>query len=180
MRQIVIVMVLASLLVGCGNKSVKPSEAVATPTTATPSVENSTISQSANTAPTTHVPEVAYSPFTDPNNILSQRTIYFDYDQYNIKEMYKPLIQAHAKYLSEHPTATIIVTGNADERGSREYNLALGQKRAASTKQMLNLLGVSDQQIETVSYGEEYPVEAGHDEMAWSKNRRAEIDYTNQ
>ena len=82
--------------------------------------------------------------------------------------------------MSEHSQASITIQGNADERGSREYNLALGQKRAASVKKVLNVLGVPDRQIETISYGKEKPKALGHDEAAWAENRRADIIYSGE
>ena len=114
---------------------------------------------------------------TDPKSQLSQRSIYFDLDKYEVKEEYKGLVAAHAKYLVAHRGFKVLIQGNTDERGSREYNLSLGQKRAESVKRALKLLGVQDDQIESVSLGEEKPKNAGHDESAWSENRRADILY---
>jgi len=107
----------------------------------------------------------------------SKRSIYYEFDRYDVKDEYRQLVEAHARYLREHPGAQIAVQGNADERGSREYNLALGQRRAESVKKMMTVLGVGDSRIETISYGEEKPVAAGHDEAAWAQNRRADIKY---
>lgn len=117
------------------------------------------------------------NPLKDPNNILSKRSIYFDYDKDEVKAEYRPLVEAHAKYLLAHPQAKVALQGNADERGSPEYNLALGQRRAVAVKKVMNVLGVGDKQIETVSFGEEKPMAAGHDEAAWTQNRRADIAY---
>jgi peptidoglycan-associated lipoprotein len=113
----------------------------------------------------------------DPASILSRRQIYFDYDRFDIKEEFRPLIEAHAKYLRENPSAKMLVQGNADERGSREYNVALGQKRADSVKRMLVLLGARDGQLEAVSLGEEKPACTEHNEQCWSKNRRGDMLY---
>lgn len=113
----------------------------------------------------------------DPNNILSKRTIYFDFDSYVIKEEFKPLVQAHAKFLSENKDARVTLQGNADERGSREYNLSLGQKRAEATKKAMLVLGVQEIQIESISFGEEKPICTDANEACWAKNRRAEIVY---
>jgi peptidoglycan-associated lipoprotein len=117
----------------------------------------------------------AVNPLKDPNNILSKRSVYFDYDQFAIKDEYRPMIEAHAKYLQANRNARVIVQGNTDERGTREYNIALGQKRADAVKKMLQLLGASENQIETVSFGKEKPRREGHDEAAWAENRRADI-----
>ncbi len=114
---------------------------------------------------------------TDPKSKLSQRSIYFDLDKYDVKDEYKDLVAAHAKYLVANKGFKVLLQGNTDERGSREYNLSLGQKRAEAVKRSLTLLGVSEAQIESVSLGEEKPKDAGHDEAAWSQNRRADILY---
>jgi peptidoglycan-associated lipoprotein len=113
----------------------------------------------------------------DPGSILSKRSIYYDLDKFDIKDEYRPLVEAHAKYLRENPSARMLVQGNTDERGSREYNIALGQRRADGVKKMLILLGARDNQIESASLGEEKPQADGHGEEAWSKNRRSDILY---
>lgn len=119
----------------------------------------------------------AVNPLTDPNNILSKRSVFFDYDSDAIKAEYKPLIEAHAKYLVENKSAKVILQGNADERGSREYNLALGQRRADAVRRMMSVLGVSEGQMEAVSFGEEKPRATCPDESCWSQNRRTDIVY---
>lgn len=103
------------------------------------------------------------------------RTVYFDYDSFVIKDQFKPLLDAHAKALSTNLGRKIIIEGHTDERGGREYNLALGQKRAEAVLRSLTLLGAKDEQVEAVSFGEERPASEGHDEAAWAKNRRAEL-----
>ena len=108
---------------------------------------------------------------------LAQRSVYFDYDSFSVKEEYKPVVQAHAKFLVENPTSRAYLQGHTDERGSREYNLALGQKRADAVRRIMSVLGVKDNQIESVSYGEEKPKNSGHDETAYAQNRRADIVY---
>ena len=94
---------------------------------------------------------------TDPKSILSKRSVYFDYDSYEVKSEYKDLVTAHAKFLAENRQFKMLIQGNTDERGSREYNLALGQKRADAIRKMLSLLGVAEGQLESVSLGEEKP-----------------------
>jgi peptidoglycan-associated lipoprotein len=121
--------------------------------------------------------KVAGDPLKDPANILSKRSIYFDYDSNLIKDEYRPIISAHAKYLSQNRSRHVRIEGNTDERGSREYNLALGQRRADAVKQMMELLGAPGSQIETLSLGEEKPKAPGQDEAAWAENRRADIRY---
>ena len=117
------------------------------------------------------------SPLKDPNNILSRRSIFYDLDKFDIKNQFKDLVEAHAKYLRENPGSKMLIQGNTDERGSREYNVGLGQRRSEGVKRMLLLLGAREQQIESVSLGEEKPRSEGHDEQAWSQNRRSDILY---
>ena len=117
------------------------------------------------------------APPKDAKGPLGQRSIYFDYDSNVVKEEYKPIVQAHAKFLQENAGAKVFLQGNTDERGSREYNLALGQKRADSVRKILSVLGIADSQVESVSFGEEKPRKEGHDEESWKENRRADIVY---
>ena len=116
-------------------------------------------------------------PLKDPGNILSQRSIFFDLDSNLVKEEYKPVVAAHARYLQENRGAKMRVEGNADERGSREYNIGLGQRRADAVKQMMQLLGAQASQIETVSFGEEKPRCTSQDESCYAQNRRGDIVY---
>ena len=109
--------------------------------------------------------------------VLAQRSIFYDLDQYDIQDQYKPLVEAHAKYLRDHPKTKMLIQGNTDERGSREYNVSLGQRRSDGVKRMLLLLGAKEDEVESVSLGEEKPKDEGHDEQAWSKNRRSDILY---
>ena len=175
MKKIVSIIFIASLLGACSSKVVK-DEQKSSPAPTQPKAPEPA---SAMVEPVS-VNKVEVNPLTDPNNILSKRSVYFDFDKFEVKSEYHPLLDAHAKYLSEHSQASITIQGNADERGSREYNLALGQKRAASVKKVLNVLGVPDRQIETISYGKEKPKALGHDEAAWAENRRADIIYSGE
>jgi peptidoglycan-associated lipoprotein len=111
---------------------------------------------------------------------LARRSIYYDLDQFDVKDEYRGLVEAHAKYLRENPPARILIQGNTDERGSREYNVSLGQRRSDGVKKMLVLLGARENQIESVSLGEEKPQAEGHNEDAWSKNRRSDILYSGE
>ena len=113
----------------------------------------------------------------DPNNILSKRSIYFDYDKDVVKAEYKDLVAAHAKYVSAHPKAKMTLTGNTDDRGSREYNVSLGQRRSVSVKKSMNVLGAQDAQIETVSFGEERADTNCKDDACYAKDRRVDISY---
>ncbi|MEY3815483.1 OmpA family protein [Candidatus Methylopumilus planktonicus] len=113
----------------------------------------------------------------DPNNILSKRSIYFDYDKDVVKAEYKDLLAAHAKYVASHSKAKMTLTGNTDDRGSREYNVSLGQKRSVSVKKSMNVLGAQDTQIETVSFGEERADTNCKDDACYGKDRRVDISY---
>ena len=117
---------------------------------------------------------------TDPKSILSKRSVYFDYDKYDVKAEYKDLVAAHAKFLTNNRKFKMLVQGNTDDRGSREYNLALGQKRADSMKKMLTLLGAGEDQVEAVSLGEEKPKNEGADDAAWAENRRGDMLYSGE
>ena len=113
----------------------------------------------------------------DPKSLLSRRSVYFDYDSNQVKDEYRPMIQAHARFLLDNPRLRVTIQGNTDERGSREYNLALGQRRADAVRQAMAVLGVSEKQMEPVSLGEERPRAPGSDEAAYAENRRADIVY---
>ena len=122
----------------------------------------------------------AWVQLKEPGSPLAKRSIYYDYGRSEIKQEYVPVIEAHAKFLMDHTDLKIAVQGNCDARGSREYNLALGQRRADSVKRAMVLLGVAEGQIETVSFGAEKPVAFGQDEESWAKNRRADVVYGNE
>lgn len=108
---------------------------------------------------------------------MGPRIVYFDYDSYVVKPEFQSVIEAHARYIKADKNRKVAIEGHTDERGGREYNLALGQKRAEAVRRALGLLGVADSQVEAVSFGKEKPAVQGGDEAAWSKNRRAEISY---
>ena len=112
--------------------------------------------------------------------VLAQRSVFFDYDSYVIKDEFKSLVEAHARFLVANPKVKMLIQGNADERGSREYNLALGQKRAEALRKMLALLGAREDQIEAVSLGEEKPRCSEGNEGCWSQNRRDDMLYTGE
>jgi peptidoglycan-associated lipoprotein len=105
------------------------------------------------------------------------RVIYFDYDSNAIKPEFQSAIEAHARFLKANGSRRVVIEGHTDERGGREYNLALGQRRAEAVRRSLGLLGVADTQIEAVSFGKEKPAAPGMDEASWAQNRRAEIAY---
>jgi len=113
----------------------------------------------------------------NPESALSDRTIYFAFDSSNVQDEYMDIIQRHAAYLAQYPGIEVRVEGHTDERGSREYNIGLGARRADSVSRLLQVNGAGSTQIETVSFGEEVPAVEGHNEEAWSKNRRVELVY---
>jgi len=146
--------------------------------------DNAKIEERSGTAPNTAdsraistVTTGSPDPLNDPKGILAKRSVYFDYDSYIVKDEFKPVVEAHAKYLNAHKGRKIVIQGNTDDRGGREYNLALGQKRAEAVRKAMSLLGVSDSQMEAVSFGKEKPKATGSDEAAWAENRRADLAY---
>jgi peptidoglycan-associated lipoprotein len=172
LKKLVISIVLVNLLAACASEKPKAPEAAAPvppPVVTAPAPE-------AAPAPAP-APVVEVDSLNDPASILAKRSVYYPFDVSAVQDADKPIVVAHAKYLSEHPDRNVRVEGNADERGSNEYNLALGQRRADGVNQMLVLGGAKASQIETVSYGEEKPKATGHDEASWSQNRRSDIKY---
>jgi peptidoglycan-associated lipoprotein len=145
--------------------------------TVTSSGSGSSSSGSASTTATGSGSAWAGNALDDPNSLLAKRTVYFDYDESVLLDQDRAILEAHAQYLSQNPGAAVTLEGHTDERGTREYNLALGERRAVSTRQFMSLLGASGQQLRTVSYGEEQPAALGHNEEAWALNRRVEIIY---
>lgn len=116
-------------------------------------------------------------PFNPQSPLYQQRSVYFDFNQYNVKDEYRPLVEMHAHYLIAHPSQKVQVQGNTDARGSAEYNLALGQRRSEAVARMMTLLGVKSDQIEAISYGKERPKATGTTEADYAENRRADIVY---
>ena len=182
MKRIIAGLLIAGVLAACSSTPPKEQEGARvedrTASTAPPAVEPATKPDTGAVTSTPIGPgTVAMDPLKDPGNILSKRSIYFDYDSNAVKDEFKPVVSAHAKYLGQNRNTRVRIEGNTDERGSREYNLALGQRRADAVKQMMQVLGASASQIETVSFGEEKPRAQGSDEKAWAENRRADIKY---
>ncbi len=173
-------LVAAAVLAGCAS-GVKLDETPVETRTATPvgSAAGSVSTTPGATSGAAGQSRVTTVDLTKPVSGASSsnlaRVVYFDFDSFVIKDEYKPLIEGHAKLMSSAKTRRLVVEGHADERGSREYNLALGQKRAEAVVKSLALLGVGQTQVEAVSFGEERPASDGHDEAAWAKNRRAEL-----
>ena len=171
-----LVMSLTSLLFGCSSEQVKESDPAEVEDLSTSST-GATSESGAQAYGADDSSTSGFSELDDPQSPLSVRIIYFEYDSSEIKAEYRATLEAHAAYLVQNPTTTVTLEGHADERGSREYNLALGERRAKSIKQHMALLGVSTSQVRLVSYGEERPAIDGHDEASWQQNRRVEILY---
>ncbi len=180
MRKWIIAAIVIAALAGCASKGTQEAAPVedkgagttaTTPGTTTTGVGGTSVGGTATAQP----------PHKDPANLLSQkRSIYFDFDEYVIKDQYKATVEAHAKYLQGGRSLRVILQGNTDERGTREYNIALGQRRADAVKKLMMLLGATEVQIETVSFGKEKPRREGHDETAWAENRRVDIVYVGE
>lgn len=163
---------LAVMLTACSSKPMKDAASVDDKSVS--SAPAATVDDGAATSGAA-TSSMDVNPLKDPNNILSQRSIYFDFDKDDVKAEFRPLVEAHARYLNQNSGASITLEGHADEIGTREYNLALGQRRSVSVKKVMNLLGVQDSQIETVSYGEEKAT--GSDSASRAKDRRVDIIY---
>ncbi len=175
---------LASALAGCSSVSLDEGQVPVEDRTATPATAQTEPRAAATTADPRAAAESRVASVS-ADNAASQaagptgvaRLIYFDYDSVAIKPEFQSLIEGHARFLRANPSRRIAIEGHTDERGGREYNLALGQRRAEAVRRALSLLGVADSQVEAVSFGKEKPAAAGSDEGAWAKNRRAEITY---
>jgi len=174
MRQTIIVMLVAASLglSACASKRPKPTPPPP-PAEATTGAEAS----GANAAAAAGANAAEEETAGPQAGLLAKRVVYFDFDSSEIKGEGTDIVAAHAKYLASHPNARVRLEGHTDERGSREYNIGLGERRAQSVRRAMLLQGASDGQITTVSYGEERPAAAGHDETAWAKNRRVEFVY---
>jgi len=177
MKNLLAVVSIVALLAGCASTPVEEPKAAVedrTPTTTTTIPPRQSVPTVTPTQPRAdQVPNV----LKDPNNILSKRSIYYDYDKYDVKEDYKALLQAHARYLTQNRNAKMLIQGNCDERGSREYNIALGQKRADGVKKLLLLMGAQENQLESVSLGEEKPRCTENTEACYAQNRRGDMLY---
>ena len=174
MRKLVISVVLVNLLVACASE--KPQESTA------PAPIVSKAPGTSQSAPSAAPPSATASqddPLKNPEKypLLVKRSVYYALDSSVVQDADKPVVEAHAKYLSEYANRKVRLEGNCDERGSNEYNLALGQRRADGVMKMLELGGVKASQIESVSYGEEKPKSSEHNEEAWAQNRRTDLIY---
>ena len=177
MKRLLIGVLIAGMLAGCSTTPTKEQDGAAVEDRKPGMVVDRPPVKPADTTKPLATKPMTGDPLTDPGNILSRRSIFFDYDSNLIKDEFKPIVNAHARYLQQNPSTRIRVEGNADERGSREYNIALGQRRSEAVKQMMQLLGVRANQVEPVSFGEEKPRCTEAAESCWSQNRRGDIVY---
>ncbi|MDE3012250.1 MAG: peptidoglycan-associated lipoprotein Pal [Pseudomonadota bacterium] len=190
MKKVVLSVTLAALLAACSSTPTKteapakvdevkvapkpPAKAETPPPPAAPQAI-----APAKPLPEAKVDDSAFPP-KGQGGALGQRSIYYAFDVFAVTDEYKPVAEAHAGFLAKHAKAKVTLQGNCDERGSREYNLALGQRRADGVKSLMTLSGASGDQIEVVSFGKEKPAAQGHDEESWAKNRRTDIVYSGE
>lgn len=169
-KYLILCLLMSSLMIGCQSAPKKQGAATATggQTTGTADQRYGADTGGGFTG----------NPLTNPDSPLSKRVLYFDFDSSDVSAEDRSIIAAHAEYLTKHPGVSIVLEGHTDERGSREYNIALGERRAKAVQQLMLLQGVAQKQIQVISFGEERPVALGHDEAAWRLNRRVEILYS--
>jgi len=174
-------MLAALLFVGCSTTE-KKAEDDAAPVSETPdktheAMDHSTRGEDASTEGAMQGSGWTGHPLDDPAKLTSTRVIHFDFDRSEIKPEYRDIVVAHGEYLAQNPSQTVTLEGHCDERGSREYNIGLGERRANAVRGLLLAQGATSGQITTISYGEEQPVAMGSNETAWAKNRRAVFAY---
>ena len=172
-----IALAIATGLSGCATTSDTPqdhSASSSSPSSSTPGSQTASGTGTRGSSTTgSAVPPVGTGSSTDRPDL--KRSVYFEFDKYDVKPEYRSLVDANARWLKANPRARLVVEGNADEQGSREYNLALGQRRAEAVTKLMVLMGARAEQIEAISYGEERPRSNGHDEKAWAENRRSDF-----
>ncbi len=189
-KMMIAIAVASMVLAGCASHKAKPAaqptvapaaQAAPAPAPAPAAPEPATSAATPAAAVNTQADAAAAAAEAAKKQLeaeLSARSVHFDFDSADLQQNDMTLLKAHAKYISANTAAKVQLEGNCDERGTAEYNLALGERRAKSVAAFLENEGVKKAQIKTVSYGKEKPVDAGHDESAWAKNRRVDINYT--
>jgi peptidoglycan-associated lipoprotein len=171
-------LVVAAALLAAGCSSTKLDEKPAPVVDAKPAAARPSAPPAPPSVTTVEAPSAMMGdPLNDPKGILAHRSVYFEFDRSGINDSDVATVEAHGRYLVDHRARTVRIEGNCDERGGREYNLALGQRRADSVRDRLKSLGVAGDRVETTSFGKEKPRNLGHDEAAWAENRRADIVY---
>lgn len=177
MKKLILSVLLLNLLAACGSNP--PKEEVVEPaTTSAAEAPAPAADADAQAAADAKAAADAQAAADAEAALMEKNSVYFPFDVDAVQDADRETIMNHAQYLASHPDAKVRVEGNADERGSSEYNLGLGQRRAKNTKRALVLGGASDAQIETISYGEEKPRCSDHNEACWAQNRRADITYS--
>lgn len=179
MRNLLLASLAGLIVAACGSQPPAPEQLSAKVEERAPAPIKVDTQPVAQVTPT-KTDQYGLAMLKDPKSILSKRSVFFDYDQYVIKDEFKALVEAHAKFLVANAQIKMLIQGNADERGSREYNLALGQKRAEALKKMLILLGAKEAQVEAVSLGEEKQRCTEHSETCWAENRRDDMLYSGE
>lgn len=171
MKKVALSILMVSLLAACAGQKPKEQPKQEAPAAEAPAAPAAVEEKAAPVAP------VAVDELNDPNSILTKRSTYYPFDVSVVQEADRPLVAAHAKYLAEHPDRSVRVEGNCDERGSAEYNLGLGQRRADGVKKLLLAGGAKASQVQTASFGKEKPKATCHEERCWAENRRSDIVY---
>lgn len=181
-RALLLSAVIGLLATGCASTKDSATEPVEPESldTSISQVESSSVESSAAGRGTSVVGRNQYAPDAPPGSPLGQRIIYFEFDSATVPSQYRPVVEAHAEYLRERPRLIVTLEGHADELGSREYNIALGERRGQAVRRLMQFQGVEAAQLEVVSYGEERPAMMGQDESSLTKNRRVEILYSGE
>ena len=182
MVRLLSIMALGAMLAACSSSGDRQTDAPVTERQGRPPTSTTESPPQPPPGPTSGVITTVQPQGVDEltSGVLANRSIYFDLDSFEVKPEYRSLVEAHAAFLRKTPGRRVVVEGNTDERGSREYNLSLGQKRAEAVKKMLQLLGVPEAQLEAVSFGEEKPKAPGKDDAAYADNRRSDLSYRAQ
>jgi peptidoglycan-associated lipoprotein len=175
--KITLAIVPALFLIACGTSGEVKDEGAAGAAASTETSATTTGIDGVADGQRDGTPGFEGDPLDDPNAFVSKRVVYFDFDRSEVKDNFRAIVAAHGKYLASRPDSKVTIEGHADERGTREYNIALGERRIAAVTRILTLQGASSAQVDSISYGEERPAALGHDENAWSLNRRAEFIY---
>ncbi len=183
MKKTVLGLLIVGLLAGCSSEQTKPAntsqEDAARAAAAKAAAEKAAAdAAAARAAAEARAREAALA--AQQNALPTDRSVYFAFDKYNVGSQYQTMLQANAKYIADHSNAKVQLQGNCDERGSVEYNLALGQRRADAVRKSLSLLGAPDSQMSSISFGKSKPRNPAHNETAWAENRRTDIVYQGQ
>jgi peptidoglycan-associated lipoprotein len=171
LKQLFVGTAAVTLLAACASTKPVPAPVAPTPTTA---------ASAPSAVSTVDTNKTAVDPLKDPNSPLAKRSVYFDFDKSELKDEFKPLVSTHSDYLKQHADQKVVIQGNTDAVGSREYNLGLGQRRAETVKKAMEVLGVNGKQLEAVSFGKEKPRAEGNSDAANAENRRDDIVYQGQ